>query len=201
MKVIAVASLGLNVLLIALILYSRDSDEVAPVETLAISTPVEIYPSPVVETEVAVEATGFSSGRPDAAAAAAGSGRQLEEIPALPGLGGFNVANPMIARSENPAIQLIEEDRDLSWAPGMEFNLMNEIQAVSADAPMTMLEVQCRTTWCGAVIGLPPGEDRQSRIQIADQLRETFEFQRISRVGFGRRDGSSFIAIYLKAER
>lgn len=124
-----------------------------------------------------------------------------DDVPALPGLSGYNVTNPMIARSENPAVQLVEEQRDLSWAPGMETSLMNEIQAVSIDAPMTMLEVQCRTTWCGAVIGLPPGEDRHSRIRIGDQLRDTFDFQRISRVGFGRRDGSSFVAIYLKADR
>ena len=204
MKILSVASLGLNAILIVavavavLLLETNDEDPANSLSQETDFTPEQL----VTETdESGAQGEPVEFNTPVVAATALEVDGKVEEIPALPGLGGFNVANPMVARSETPAVLLAEEERDWSWAPGMETQLVSEIQTATAGAPVTMMDVQCRTSWCGVVIGLPPGEDRHTRMQIGDHLREEFEFQRISRVGFGRRDGSSFIAVYLKADR
>jgi hypothetical protein len=117
-------------------------------------------------------------------------------VPALPGLVGYDVPE---ATARAP-LALAAESVDLTWAEATEAIILAEIADVT-DAPITVVAVECRTTWCGVVIDLPFVDDGEVRSAIRDRLQEVFEVNGAATHIIFRLDGTSWFTVFIEIRR
>lgn len=122
-------------------------------------------------------------------------------MPALPGLDDYDLSHNLPPNVRFPisraSVSLAAERIDFEWAREMQdriFETANEI-----DAPISIVDVQCRTTWCGIVADVLNG-DRTVRWKVRDRLQEVFDVEYTSSHGKGS-NGSDWIAVYVQIAR
>lgn len=168
------------------------------------------YPGALVLSVLICLAAACSGGGPSPAG---GSGTQPEastgidteteqddeaasDVLALPGLPDYVIP----VNTARGALALADEPREVPWASDTEATIIAEISAVIDDT-MTLVDVECRTTWCGLVVEFPQGTDVNVAGIVGDRLQELFDVTGLPRVTIYRLDGSGWTAVYIEIRR
>jgi hypothetical protein len=117
-------------------------------------------------------------------------------VPALPGLGGFEIRNLPFS----PRTLLFEESDNPEWSRAMEGRILGEISTL-LDFPILMVHAVCRSATCGVLFANTAASYSGGRRNLfAQELAEALDFTAYtSGESRPRGGGAAFTVIYLGA--